>query len=196
MLELERKVSSASKVIKEALDGGRRASVAYLGGASSLVLLHLIKVTIGLDDVDVFYVQSRSMRPELFYFMDKLSRLWSFIPCVERLPEWISTDVYPGGGISAEVSNVLLRHNCPVCFTPVLGPFEGGASSSDKHGFVELRPMYLFSEEDVYRYINEYRTPLCSVDLHKITSNYPGAGRLEDEEEKKVRDRLRSLGYI
>lgn len=77
--ELEAKVGRAKAVIAEAIAKARNPFTTFTGGKDSLVLLHLLRtVGGGSIPVGVLHIDTTVKFPEIYAFIDKMSRMWGF----------------------------------------------------------------------------------------------------------------------
>ena len=193
--------------------GTARPAVAFGGGKESMVLLHLVRRAAGGLNVPVLTLDPPEQYTGLYYFIDKMTRLWGFRPLSPALvPSAGLPDcerLYPGfGRLAGAAASAGFTH----LFTGIRRDEEGVSAGIEEMavcaGMTLVNPLARFTREDTWDYIARYNLPRCSLydmgmdKLGCITALGAAGGRQEhplagaEDDEAAVKARLNKLGYL
>lgn len=220
---LERKITKSFEIIKKA-QGSLRfkdVAVAWTGGKDSTVMLHLLKTYFhGQIPYPVVFNDSTIEFPEIYSFIDSISKLWKLKLIVvphetKDLENFHKAKKEEQLRISRfmklkAIRTIVSRYKFQAIFAAIRWD-EHQARSREKYfsqrkDHVRIHPMLHFSEKDIWSYIHTYQVPY--VNLYDRGYRSIGEAPLtrialpgEDErsgresEKEKIMEELRNMGY-
>jgi len=182
MKNLSEKKAEALQAIAGGLGDGADPVVIFRGGLAGVVLLHLVRKTMGAEaPVRVIFFPGPDAPFQIFNFADKLRRLWG-----------LDMSVYRRAG---EAVGAVKRLKYKRFFSA-----ETDDSSLDEKvlGCGRLNPFSSFSYDEIKEMAIEYRVPVCTlhgVSLRSEAAAEAAPGGKAREDEAIVRT-LKALGYM
>lgn len=172
---LAEKIALARHIICQALEQAPRPMAAFSGGKDSLVLLHLIRsVQGGRIAIPVLNIDTGVKFSEVYWFVDKMQRLWGF----ELLREG-NVGAIPPEEIGRDqarccyylktlpLKRVLEKYGVSHLFTAIRWDEHPARAGEDyfslREGHVRVQPLLHFTREDIWAYIRLHHLPYCSL---------------------------------
>lgn len=216
--DLGLKVKRAKKVILEPLAKARDPFTTFTGGKDSLVLLHLLRtVGNGRMPVGVLHIDTTVDFPEVYAFIDKMSKLWNFVYIREKNSEALQRISIASNRCECctelkvkTLAMAIAKHKIDYLFVAIRADEQEARKQEtyfvDRGNHVRVHPMLDFTESDVWIYIKSYNLPYCSLydqgyrSLGCVPCTRPAVDASErsgrDAEKEKIMSELRRLGYF
>lgn len=216
--DLELKVNRAREIIREALAKARNPFTTFTGGKDSLVLLHLLRtVGEGKLPVGVLHIDTTVDFPEIYAFIDKMSRLWNFSYLRERNQEALQKISIASNRYDCctelkikTLEMAIAKYGIDYLFVAIRADEQEARKQEahfvDRGNHIRVHPILDFTESDIWTYIKSYNIPYCSLydrgyrSLGCVPCTKPAAEASErsgrDAEKEKIMSELRRLGYF
>jgi 3'-phosphoadenosine 5'-phosphosulfate sulfotransferase (PAPS reductase)/FAD synthetase len=203
-------------IISEALSKATNPYALFTGTRGSLVSLHLIKqVQNDKINLPVLHIDTSVEFPEIYQFIEKMRKLWSFSLLTERNKEALRTITIAEDKklccflLKTEaLARAIEKYRVDYLFLAKRWDEEGENPFFSVQGKCSLvNPLSHFSEEDTRDYIKKYNLPYCSICgkgcgeivCHRCTSlSIRNTDKIneDNQDHKEVLKKLKELGYI
>lgn len=220
--KLEEKINKARQVIRDAAEKYREELfVAWTGGKDSTVLLSLVREEFnGQVPMAVFFNDSTMEFPEVYEFIERLTKEWELNLVVERhrpqeLAQFAQAKEEDQKRLSRlmkveAIKRAVVKHQVKAFMAAIRWDEHQSRAQeeyfSKREDHVRIHPILHFLEKDIWNYIRAFQVPYVSLydqgyrSLGEAPFTKPAAegggersGREEDKE--KLMEELRNMGY-
>jgi phosphoadenosine phosphosulfate reductase len=215
--DLLTKTQQAKEIVKDTFSRAKVPFVEFTGGNDSLVVLHLVK-ELRHKPVSVLFIDTTAHFQELYWYIEKMRKLWGFHLIQEKNDEALKTIRIAEDRVrccselkTKALENSIKKFGIDYLFTGLRREEQGERESKDyflgcgQH--VKVNPVVHFTDKDIWDYIKEHNLPYCSLydkgyrNIDCIQCTLPPRERLnesmeEKKDKKEVTEKLRRLGYF
>ena len=215
MKKVRPKIEQAKEIINETLSKAKHPFVEFTGGKDSLVTLSLVK-EVSSGPVSVLFIDTSAHFTEIYHFVEKIRKLWKLNLLIER-NESIISKMELGKDRKACCHQLkaltrlaaIKKLGIDYLFTGFTGEDMGEMSPEDtpsqKEVFKEIRPIFDYSESEVWEYIKKANLPYCTlydkgyrsidcIPCTEMTGVKPESGEKDNSQE--IMKKLKQLGYM
>jgi 3'-phosphoadenosine 5'-phosphosulfate sulfotransferase (PAPS reductase)/FAD synthetase len=172
---LSGKIQYALEIIRDSLSKSINPFVAFSGGKRSVVVLHLVKTVTG-SRVKTLFIDTSDHFAEIYHFIEKMYKLWGF----DLVKVMNHTFV-----------EAVRQYDIDCLFTGTRGAESNDGTGSDL--LPEVRPLALFTDDDIWDYIRSYNLPYCSLCRKGFKSE---SKRRDESKNELLAKQLKDLGYM